>query len=58
MKSSRVSPYGGYHLSKDIEGFLLGKMGRFPHNKYQLSEQKYTSSFLDYHQMQLLSDIK
>ena len=58
MKSARVAPYGGYHLSKDIEKFISDKLGSPLKNKYALSQEKYSDSYLEFHQQLLLGDIK
>jgi hypothetical protein len=57
-KSARVVPYGGRHLSLELERFLEGKLGSRIANKYVLSGNNYTPSYLDFQQLQLLSDIK
>jgi actin-related protein len=57
-KSARVVPYGGRNLSIELERFLTAKLGKRIVNKYLLSGGSYTSSFLEFHQLQLLSDIK
>lgn len=58
LKSARVAPYGGSHLSRDIEHFIAQKTGEPLKNRYSLSGSNYTHSFLDFHQHQLLGDIK
>lgn len=56
-KSARVVPHAGRELSLEVERWLEGKIGRKLANKYQLNG-RYTPSFLEFHQTQLLNDIK
>jgi hypothetical protein len=58
MKSARIEPYGGNHLSRDIERFISDKTGEPLRNKFALSGNNYSRTFLDFHQHQLLGDIK
>lgn len=57
-KSARVVAYGGRHVSLELEKLLTAKIGRPLANKYALSGGAYSSSFLEFHQLQLLADIK
>lgn len=57
-KSARVVAYGGKHVSLELEKLLTAKIGRPLANKYVLSGGAYSSSFLEFHQLQLLGDIK
>lgn len=57
-KSARVVAYGGKHVSLELEKLLTAKMGKPLFNKYALSGRAYSASFLDFHQLQLLGDIK
>jgi hypothetical protein len=45
-------------LSKDLERIVEEKIGGALRNKYALGDSRHTSSFLEFHQSLLLSDIK
>ena len=57
-KSARVAAYGGHQLSKQIDKILSDKTGQQFLNKYALSNNSFTQSFLDFHQQILLGDVK
>jgi hypothetical protein len=57
-KSARVVPFAGRNLSKDLERIVEEKIGGALRNKYALGDSRHTSSFLEFHQSLLLSDIK
>ena len=58
IKSAKMAPVGGSHLSSLIEKSISNRIGHPLYNKYANSSQKLSSSFMDFHQKLLLSDIK
>jgi hypothetical protein len=57
-KSIRSAAYGGHQLSKEINRVLSEKTENRFLNKYAASDNKFTQSFLDFHQQVLLGDVK
>lgn len=41
-KSTKVFPYGGKHLNRDLKLLIESKIGGAIQNKYQLSNKQYT----------------
>ena len=58
QKSARVVAQGGRHLNKQIEKYLISKLGEKPKNKFVAENKEHTASFMEFHQNLLLGDIK
>lgn len=57
-KATKIVPYGGKTLSDEFRKIVLKKTGKQLETRFDLNVAKYTKSFLDFQNKELLLDIK